>query len=267
MVPATLRRWVYRQLICRGQQSTISEIVYSLPFGLYAKFCGDARGEPAALKLLERYAPSVPSPLFVDLLPLVADGKPWLIMTGLPGRRLDEVINRMTYPERHQLAEDLATALEEYRDIPNLSPFTIASASGGRIQDPRVSSSSNGCGPYTTETEFNRQITRGCTTDLLKVFPDAHAREHGIVFTHADLHPSNILVDAGRLSGIVDWQFAGFYPAYWEYTKAMRSVRHEEYYQAVFRRAFGTGFERELAVEGFLAEYFPIWGPATLADE
>lgn len=192
-------------------------------------------------------------------MPLVANGKPWLIMTGLPGRRVDEVIHRMSYPERHQLADDLGAAMSAYRKIPNKSKFLVASASGGRLQDPRASS--NGCGPYQSEAQFNKQIARGCIEDLAREFPQAHSQEHLIAFTHADLFPSNILVDAGRLSGIVDWQFAGFYPAYWEYTKAMRSVRHTEHYQAIFRRIFGTEFEEELEVEKYLSGYFPIWGP------
>lgn len=192
-------------------------------------------------------------------MPLVADGKPWLIMTGLPGHRVDEVIHRMSYVERHLLADDLAAAMSAYRNIPNKSKFFIASTSAGRLRDPRASS--NGCGPYQSEAEFNKQIARGCTEDLACAFPEAHCREHLIVFTHADLHPSNILVDAGKLSGIVDWQFAGFYPAYWEYTKAMRSVRHAEHYRAIFRRIFGTRFEEELAVEEYLSRYFPIRGP------
>jgi thiamine kinase-like enzyme len=53
------------------------------------------------------------------------------------------------------------------------------------------------------------------------------------VFTHADLNARNILADraarAGerstgggwRVSGIVDWETAGYYPEYWDYTKAL----------------------------------------------
>lgn len=40
------------------------------------------------------------------------------------------------------------------------------------------------------------------------------------VFTHGDLNPSNILVRGNRVAGIVDWEFAGWYPYYWEYTTA-----------------------------------------------
>lgn len=227
--------------------------------GLYAKFCGDSQGEPAALRLLESHAPSVPSPLFVDIMPLAAGGKPWLIMTSMPGRRLDQEIHRMSYLERHRLADAVASAIGSYRNIPNNTEFLVASASGGYLQDPRASFS--GCGPYQTQSEFHQQIARGCAENLAQAFPNTRSREYSMAFTHADLSPSNILVDAGRLSAIVDWQFAGFYPAYWEYTKAMLSARHMEHYQAIFRRIFGSRYDDELEVEEFLSAFFPIRGP------
>jgi thiamine kinase-like enzyme len=40
------------------------------------------------------------------------------------------------------------------------------------------------------------------------------------VFTHGDLNPFNILVRDDRVVGIVDWEFSGWYPDYWEYTSA-----------------------------------------------
>lgn len=41
-----------------------------------------------------------------------------------------------------------------------------------------------------------------------------------VFFAHADLNPANVLIHNGRLSGFVDWEFAGWYPEHWEYTKA-----------------------------------------------
>ncbi|KAL1970916.1 hypothetical protein VTN77DRAFT_2750 [Rasamsonia byssochlamydoides] len=53
-----------------------------------------------------------------------------------------------------------------------------------------------------------------------------------IVFSHGDLHRSNILIapcpsSPGGLSvcAIVDWQQAGWYPEYWEYAKARGTTR------------------------------------------
>lgn len=44
-----------------------------------------------------------------------------------------------------------------------------------------------------------------------------------VVFTHADLHPSNIIVSPDSPSTIValiDWEQSGWYPDYWEFCKA-----------------------------------------------
>lgn len=63
---------------------------------------------------------------------------------------------------------------------------------------------------------------------MLRSPDDPARRGHQICFTHADLHPRNILVKkeakgprGWRVSGIIDWQMAGYYAEYWEYTKAM----------------------------------------------
>ena len=42
------------------------------------------------------------------------------------------------------------------------------------------------------------------------------AGAQSIVFTHGDLGPQNIMVENGHISGIVDWEQAGWYPEYWE---------------------------------------------------
>lgn len=72
----------------------------------------------------------------------------------------------------------------------------------------------------------------GLSKDL-GVHPPHEFRHHlpdqdSIVFTHADLHPSNILVSTGRnprVVSIVDWHQSGWYPAYWEYCKARWTSR------------------------------------------
>ncbi|KAJ6573826.1 hypothetical protein DFH09DRAFT_1031966 [Mycena vulgaris] len=44
-----------------------------------------------------------------------------------------------------------------------------------------------------------------------------------IVFSHAGLHPGNVLVSATGMKvlaqAIVDWESAGCYPAYWEWPR------------------------------------------------
>ncbi|KAF8222918.1 hypothetical protein L208DRAFT_1319835, partial [Tricholoma matsutake] len=42
-----------------------------------------------------------------------------------------------------------------------------------------------------------------------------------LLFTHANLVDQNILIKDGRISGIVDWEWVGFYPEHWEFIKIM----------------------------------------------
>ncbi|RJE22420.1 Phosphotransferase enzyme family [Aspergillus sclerotialis] len=46
---------------------------------------------------------------------------------------------------------------------------------------------------------------------------------HKIVFTHGDLHPSNIIVKDDGTVVLLDWGLSGFWPEYWEFYRAMFS--------------------------------------------
>ncbi|QPH09314.1 hypothetical protein C2857_000026 [Epichloe festucae Fl1] len=44
-----------------------------------------------------------------------------------------------------------------------------------------------------------------------------------VVFTHADLHPSNVIVNPdcpSTIVALIDWEQSGWYPDYWEFCKA-----------------------------------------------
>ncbi|OBT66555.1 hypothetical protein VE03_03701 [Pseudogymnoascus sp. 23342-1-I1] len=76
-----------------------------------------------------------------------------------------------------------------------------------------------------------------------------------IFFSHADFSPTNILVERGRLSGIVDFGCAGFYPEYWEYTKGIYGhFGPETAWPITLLDAFSGLYEDELAAEKLLWE-------------
>ncbi|KAF5320886.1 hypothetical protein D9619_002116 [Psilocybe cf. subviscida] len=52
--------------------------------------------------------------------------------------------------------------------------------------------------------------------------------DHEIVMSHGDLNPFNIIVQRGAegdifISGIIDWEFGGWYPEYWDAVKALHT--------------------------------------------
>lgn len=46
------------------------------------------------------------------------------------------------------------------------------------------------------------------------------------VFSHADIRPYNIMFDekALKITGLIDWERAGWYSDYWEYSNIMRPM-------------------------------------------
>lgn len=53
--------------------------------------------------------------------------------------------------------------------------------------------------------------------------------DHPPTFTHGDLQRKNMIVDPESLAlTLIDWEFAGWYPSYWEYSRAIFSCGHFE---------------------------------------
>lgn len=227
-----------------------------LPFGLYAK-CGIHSNEPNALRLLEREAPSIPAPLLIDTFH--HDSADWFISTRVLGTRVLGLLHRMSYPERDQLAADLSDIIAKMHKIRNTTPYRFANVTGGPIYDRRIDY--EGVGPFNNEADLNTCLAGGkeWQMSLMEQVPSAFSRSHDSVFTHGDLFFGNVLVDGGRLSGIVDWEGAAFMPTYWECAKAMRTVQSEEV-REVYRRVWGDEFEVELEAERWLWRAFPLGG-------
>lgn len=68
-----------------------------------------------------------------------------------------------------------------------------------------------------------------------------------------------MLIDGGRLLGIVDWESAAFMPTYWECAKAMRTARSEEA-KEIYEKIWGDKFEVELEAERWIWNAFPFLG-------
>lgn len=130
----------------------------------------------------------------------------------------------------------------------------IANTVGGACYDGRISAAiehneaqGDFVGPFRTEQEFIELLRSPHIPEVV------HQVDHRIVFTHGDINLRNILVDeSGRLSGIVDWETAGWYPDYWEYTKAHYATKPKwRWLKAVIEptfRDFGD-FSEDLDVE------------------
>lgn len=230
--------------------------VQRLPFGLYIKECINApQNEPNALKLVEKYT-TVPAPRVVDVGQY--DGKTYLILSRLPGQQLGDVTHLMSYDERNTFADDLAACVSQLRKIPNNTPYKFGDTLGGPMVDHRIPGGRGG--PFNTESDFNNHLTShlDCTISEALGGQVTVLQDHHSCFTHSDFHASNLLVENGRLSGIVDWECAGYKPEYWEYTKAIYGSNWKPIQQAIFNRTFGNEYNAELELERKLWKLTPF---------
>ncbi|KAL4790390.1 hypothetical protein BDV19DRAFT_372479 [Aspergillus venezuelensis] len=111
-------------------------------------------------------------------------------------------------------------------------------------------------GPFESEEELDefclaraksptsRSLWRLLLPGMREKSPSSSTRK--FVLTHGDLAARNIMVHNGELSGIVDWEYSGFYPEYME--NALATVihdQHEEWWLPVLKEILEPcGFKR-----------------------
>jgi aminoglycoside phosphotransferase (APT) family kinase protein len=94
-------------------------------------------------------------------------------------------------------------------------------------------------GPFLTEEDMHENILRryergledsgDCYLVLFRGMVQRMLKEHPhrVCFTHADLASCNVVIENGRISGIIDWSQAGWYPEYWEDSRLMLLAKYD----------------------------------------
>jgi len=77
------------------------------------------------------------------------------------------------------------------------------------------------------------------------------------VFTHGDLSSLNILVRGDKITGIIDWETAGWYPSYWEYTTASQVSSMNYFWREIDK--FLDPMHEELEMETIRQKYFGMF--------
>lgn len=265
LVPATLCIRVYRCLGFIGAHlygSSCSLKVQQLPFGIYLKTASEQwhRGlanEYGALQLVRRHS-RIPVPRPLDFVS--STDTSYLLTSRVPCLPLGMCIDTLSENEVHTLVYDLRRCLEELRAIrKEVTPsHAISNALGEACYDYRIVAGTEYdeergyfIGPFIDEEEFNRTLQVGALPGV------SHCSGHKIVFTHGDLNMRNVLVHNGRLSGIVDWENSGWFPEYWDYTKAHYITKLNKRWLKMIDEVFEQfgDFQNELATERQFWEY------------
>lgn len=142
----------------------------------------------------------------------------------IEGQTLQQAWPILTPSQRSEILAQLRDYIAQMR---SLSGIYIGRHDGQSAVVPSIMTRLGG--PFRTLSEFHdwlanplrRQIAQSMywhqiTTQLGADYP--------IVFTHGDIAARNIMIRDGRIVAILDWEFAGWYPDYWEYVFALRGL-------------------------------------------
>ena len=155
----------------------------------------------AALRLVLPYG-TIPVPFVLD-----AVGE-YFIILGLRGEPLGTICNACVNRFRNSYAN--------FAPFPNDAPGVLSGphcyvlcCDVNRVEEFQF-------GPFASLAAFHlyllSRIPPQYGEEITKVIEGVHAKPHTVYFMHGDLNLRNILVEDGRVTGIVDWTCAGWYP-------------------------------------------------------
>ncbi|CAG7926062.1 unnamed protein product [Penicillium olsonii] len=174
-----------------------------------------------------------------------------IVMDYIPGKRLDEAWGTLNSDQKLSIASELHSFINQLRE---LKGSYIGAINRGKAIIGHIASIEGG--PFDSEQHFNEFI-------LGDIIPSApamlrhHAKfalmnDHEIVFTHADFSPRNILVEEGRVTAIIDWEYAGWYPEHWEYMQALQRLKPMPDWPEYLSLILPPRYEREYIGMSFL---------------
>ncbi|EEQ31211.1 hypothetical protein McanMca71_006784 [Microsporum canis] len=225
---------------------TSSPRVNRLPFNRIIKFaCYPAELE--AMQFVQKYT-TIPAPRVTKVY--MCGKKQHLVMDAVDGQTLDSAWPDLTEEQRLNIVQEFTAFIQQLRGLIPPKEGTIGSTSLGPGYDHRLGD--RHFGPFNNIADFHFYVRRGVSLEFwdepVKQVHDP-SRSYAIKYSHADICPNNVLVKNGKIVAIIDWEFAGWYPEYWEYTKIHYGWRpyRKEFYDALGQTM--TTYPEELKAE------------------
>lgn len=163
----------------------------------------------------------------------------YFFMSRAPGETLESVWPRLSTAQKISTQKQLNETFENLRAHVPPKPeqgFRMGSFATGLCKDTRRMQRLSH-EDISTERKFNDFLChapRRTVTPWIRNIRSFMSETHAMVMTHGDLHPRNIMVSfkqdgvstAGEttVTAILDWEFAGWYPEYWEFMKALNTI-------------------------------------------
>lgn len=195
------------------------------------------------MKLIKQYT-NVPVPIVI--LSNYAPGKGTIGMSFIPGFILESIWDGLDEDKKERICLEIWKMIAKWQQIPrplHLNHLYQCLADGSpATTDPLLQDLEDPPRSLYTDEDVRIRIYQRYlyyngqryADKLLSMLPQSKVS----VFTHGDIAPRNILVDGGCcITGIVDWELAGWYPEYWEYANIMKPSRDKDWQSWMDRTA------------------------------
>lgn len=144
-----------------------------------------------------------------------------IVMDYMPGEPLESAWEHLTSQQKEMTCRQLGGYIKQ---LQQLRGKRVEAANGESVRI-FLRSARDGGGPFDTISGFNDWLVDGVFHRITppRFMENCHAALsgcHDICYAHGDFAPRNILVDkTGRVTAILDWEVAGWFPAYWDIGK------------------------------------------------
>lgn len=233
--------------------------VLMLTPGLCVK-CGPSRhiGEAETMAYVARHT-SIPVPKV--FCAFQRGGITYILMERIKGVNVRKIWASLSAKEKANLRTQLRTFLAELRSIPPPHPGQIGDGNYSKLYDDRIDA--GGFGPFANSKDFHRFLRHDVVKpvkdpELDQLITKHEEQEYPTCFTHGDLSSFNILVRNGCVVGIIDWEMAGWYPTYWEYTSAWHVNPYDEWWRPELENILDA-YPVELEMEKTRRKFFPMF--------
>ena len=200
--------------------------------------CRATRNEEAALRLVQNNT-TVPVPMlyFANYRHVEGREEGTLFMTLVQGFTLESKWNSFDDGIKNRICCDIWEMVKQLRQTPSPASFSHlyqCGANGSPSRDILLSDLRDPPAPIESDDALRARILERYLHFNGGSFPeklsDHLPRSSTAVFTHGDLTPRNIMVDdSGRITGVLDWELAGWYPDYWEYANIMKPSKDRDW--------------------------------------
>ena len=195
----------------------------------------------------------------------------YIIMERIRGDDLATIWKTLSKESLENIFSQLKTMIQELRSLKPSPNLGVGSCIGGSLYDSRLPNGTPRFGPFKTIQDFHgwlrddikaTQIGSHVTGQDVDDIKAMIARQEGEwanpTFTHCDLNPSNILIRGHEIVGILDWEFSGWYPSYWEYTSAWLGNRTRVEWQGILLSLLDP-YPEELEMEKTRSKWWGEW--------